>query len=137
MGRRVPSEETVRAGCPGQLRGPGLAHQAAAAHHQRQHSCQPQVFKAGVYELHQNRTELRSECMFFSLFQTAKLSGIKRKTKPVTAERSALFEIKCRNLPINHSAWFIVHRAELHRKNQTLHLSQSQHSATNTGSTKQ
>lgn len=51
MGWSVPSEETVRAGRPGQLRGPGLAHQAAAAHRQRQHSRQPQVFKAGVYEL--------------------------------------------------------------------------------------
>lgn len=51
MGRCVSSEETVCAGCPGQLRGPGLAHQAAAAHCQCQHSCQPQVFETGVYEL--------------------------------------------------------------------------------------
>ena len=49
MGRRVSPEETVCAGRPGQLSGPGLAHQAAAAHRQCQHSCQPQVSKAGVY----------------------------------------------------------------------------------------
>lgn len=51
MGRCVSSEETVCAGRPGQLSGPGLAHQAAAAHRQCQHSCQPQVFKTGVYVL--------------------------------------------------------------------------------------
>ena len=53
MGRRVSPEEAVRAGRAGQLGGPSLAHQAAATHRQRQrqHSRQPQVFKAGVYVL--------------------------------------------------------------------------------------
>lgn len=51
MGRCVPAEETVRSGRPGQLCGPGLAHQAVAAHRQRQHPRQPQVPKTGVYVL--------------------------------------------------------------------------------------
>lgn len=49
MGRCVSSEEVVCTGRPGQLCGPGMAHQATAAHRQRQHSCQPKVFKTGVY----------------------------------------------------------------------------------------
>lgn len=53
MGRGVPPEETVCAGCEGQLTGPGMAHQATAAHCQCQHPRQPQVSKAGVYELRQ------------------------------------------------------------------------------------
>lgn len=53
MGRGVPFEETVCAGREGQLTGPGVAHQATAAHCQCQHPRQPQVFKAGVYDLWQ------------------------------------------------------------------------------------
>lgn len=58
MGRSVPPEETVCAGCEGQLTGPGVAHQATAAHCQCQHPCQPQVSKAGVYELWQKKNVL-------------------------------------------------------------------------------
>lgn len=55
MGRGVPPEETVCAGREGQLTGPGMAHQATAAHCQCQHPRQPQVSKAGVYELRRKR----------------------------------------------------------------------------------
>lgn len=62
MGRGVPPEETVCAGCKGQLIGPGVAHQATAANCQCQHPCQPQVSKAGVYELCQ-KSAAASECL--------------------------------------------------------------------------
>lgn len=47
VGRGLPPQEAVRAGCPGQRSGPGMAHQAAAAAHQR-HPRQPQVPEAGA-----------------------------------------------------------------------------------------
>lgn len=58
MGRGVPFEEIVCAGCEGQLTGPGVAHQTTAAHCQCQHTRQPQVSKAGVYDLWQKHAAL-------------------------------------------------------------------------------
>lgn len=83
MGRGVPPEETVCAGREGQLTGPGMAHQATAAHCQCQHPRQPQVSKAGVYELRQKRA---AALLVFNL-----VSQCKKILNQVAVHTTALF----------------------------------------------
>lgn len=68
VGWSFPTEEVVRAGRQGQLCGPGLANQAAAADRQRQHPRQPKVFKAGVYDVSVLYLNVYTQSCLFDIF---------------------------------------------------------------------